>query len=453
MDAPSTSSAHPKAQVDPNFSATAQPLKSHSSALAPYFSRTRGDIRPGVFRMRRLLEACGLPFLSSKPRVLVTGTNGKGTTCAFLESALRQAGFKTGLYTSPHLVHPGERVRISGIPATEEQLERLVSKADAASQHALPDATFFELLTAVAFVAFEEAGTDIDVVEVGLGGRFDSTNVLPPTVSILTSVGLDHTEFLGPTTEAIASDKAWISRRSRPFVAGDLDDGATKGVSATLLRTGGLLIDSRDKNVLGERGLALVKASGRRLDVNLACAIAGLFALEKETGVSFADGALAQGLQSAFWPGRFDSRQVQGVEVIFDAAHNAHGFSYFENQWRLRKGSTERPIVVYGSLSDKNWSEIVANLGGFGRHIVFTSPHSPRAVPAETLASTYASLPAHSTHPSQATCETEPTLAEALLKALAAARRDGLPCVVIGSIALIGEAMERLEVNPFDAQR
>ena len=112
-----------------------------------------------------------------------------------------------------------------------------------------------------------------------------------------------------------------------------------------------------------------------------------------------------------------------------------------------------RPVVVYGSLSDKNWSEIVAHLGRFGRHIFFTKPDSPRAVPAETLASTYASLPSHSTTFANATCETEPTLAEALLKALASAGRDGLPCVVIGSIALIGEAMERLEVNPFDAQR
>lgn len=402
--------------------------------------------------MRRLLDACGLPFLATKPRLLVAGTNGKGTTCALLESALRRSGLKTGLYTSPHLVHPGERIRVSGVPVSEQQLATLVARADSAASLALPDATFFELLTAVGFIAFEDAGTDVDVVEVGLGGRLDSTNVISPTVSILTSVGLDHTEILGPTTEAIGSEKAWVSRRNRPFVLGSVDANARKGVNNTLRQTGGLCLDAWDAKHLDERGRAIALASARTLDTNLACALVALFAFEKETGLTFSDAALARGLASSFWPGRFDARRVQGVEVVFDAAHNAHGLSYFLNQWNSRRAGSPRPIVVYGSLKDKNWDEILKPLSQFACHIFFSSAESPRAVAPETLASRYHSCLAGHMEGAVATHETAPTLFEALCKAIERGKRDALPCVVIGSIALIGEAMERLEVDPFDAQ-
>jgi dihydrofolate synthase/folylpolyglutamate synthase len=410
--------------------------------------------------MRALLEACGPGVLAIKPRLLVGGTNGKGTTCAYLESALRACGLTTGLYTSPHLVHPGERVRVSGRPANEETLARLVEQVDFAAHKALPDATFFEILTAVCLLAFKEARTDVDVVEVGLGGRLDSTNVLAPTVSVLTSVGLDHTEYLGPTLFHIATEKAWISRRAKPFVTGLIDDGeALKALEGVVARTGAIRLRVDAQDALDARWKAIIAASGRSADSNLLCAAVALRAFEKEADLAFDDVDVANGLARARWPGRFDARVVEGTTVVFDAAHNSHGFRYFLGLWDASTWKGVRPVVVYGTLTDKDWRDNLAPLLSWASRIVFTRADNPRAVPAEDLAraadamvaSEATTLAASGAARRVATRTIEAELSEALRTGLSLARQDDVPCVVIGSIALLGEAMERLEVHPFDA--
>lgn len=463
-DFPSASGGRAKA---PDRAPKATPSareRASESVLAPYFSRTRGDIRPGAHRIRALLAACGFPTLSPKTRILVAGTNGKGTTCSLLESALRACGMRTGLYTSPHLVHPGERIRVAGVPSTEAQLEPVVARVDAAARTALPDATFFELLTATAFLRFEEEHTEVDVIEVGLGGRYDSTNVVAPTVSVLVSVGLDHTEMLGPDEACIAFDKAHVSRRGRPLVCGPLSANARLGLGEAVARTGARVVDASESGPLSPFALQVTSLlGGGGLDPNRRVALVALATLAREGSdpcggatLPLSECGIARGFAAAFWPGRFDVRRVRGRTIVFDAAHNAHGARYFVNTFLASPLAGTRPVFVYGSLSDKDWPEVLSTLAPVAGAFVFTEPSSPRAVPASEIAARTSGLAAfRQEHGAEAprvvACEAD--LARALDVAFHKAGEDNVACVVIGSIALLGDAMERLEVDPFDAGR
>ncbi|MBX9839054.1 MAG: hypothetical protein K2X69_12180, partial [Silvanigrellaceae bacterium] len=170
-----------------------------NSILEPYFDRVRGKIIPGAHRLQILLQDWIEEGIFQIPSVLVTGSNGKGTTCAFIESILRHHDLKTGLYTSPHLIHPNERIRINGIPISENILENNLNIIINITKERLPDASLFEILTATALLTFLKEKIDFLICEVGLGGLYDSTNSISPLVSVLTSVSLEHTDFLGKT--------------------------------------------------------------------------------------------------------------------------------------------------------------------------------------------------------------------------------------------------------------
>ncbi|MEY2988425.1 MAG: hypothetical protein RJB13_1946, partial [Pseudomonadota bacterium] len=185
-------------------------LTSFEATVAALFSRVRGHIEPGSHRMRLLLKQETLDCLQITPTVLVAGTNGKGTLCSLLEQTFRDSNLKTALYTSPHLISPTERIRINGALMNENAFINESQQAFNRAKKHLPDATFFELITAIAFEYFARNKVDVLICEVGLGGRLDSTNVTSPTVSVLTSVGLDHTEWLGKDEKSIAHEKAYI---------------------------------------------------------------------------------------------------------------------------------------------------------------------------------------------------------------------------------------------------
>jgi dihydrofolate synthase/folylpolyglutamate synthase len=189
-----------------------------TSLLKPFFNKTRGKMIPGAYRLQKLLVNWLDQGILNLPSVLITGSNGKGTTCAFIESILRASGFKTGLYTSPHLIHPAERIRINGIPINDELLETTIIEITKQADIHLPDASFFEILTAVGFLIFFKEKIDFLICEVGLGGYEDSTNATSPIVSAITSISLEHTEILGDSLYQIGKDKAFVARRNRPIV-------------------------------------------------------------------------------------------------------------------------------------------------------------------------------------------------------------------------------------------
>ncbi|NBW81537.1 hypothetical protein EBR21_07265, partial [bacterium] len=215
-------------------------LSSFESTVQSMFSRVRGHIEPGSHRMQRLVPASVLTNIETIPTILVGGTNGKGSTCALLEKAIRDSGFKTALYTSPHLVAPTERIRFDGIPIHRDKFLDAARKSFQDAQQRLPDATFFELVSATAFHLIAENPPDAFICEVGLGGRLDSTNVLSPIISVLTSIGLDHTEWLGDTEDQIAHEKIFISRRNRKIFVGSVSTLAKQGIDQGLAITGGI---------------------------------------------------------------------------------------------------------------------------------------------------------------------------------------------------------------------
>jgi dihydrofolate synthase / folylpolyglutamate synthase len=426
-----------------------------TSLLAPYFSRTRGEIMPGVHRMRLLLEKCGLSSLTNKPRLIVGGTNGKGSTCALLESALRSCGFKTGLYTSPHLIHPGERVRISGVPSEDAELAPVIEKSHHAAQSVLRDASFFEILTCAAILSFENVNTDIDIYEVGLGGRFDSTNVISPTVSVLTSVGRDHVEILGDDEASIAHDKSHIGRRNRPLIYGDISERAQLGLDVSLKKTGAIGISVarvplpekwqkiRDLTESHSHKSSLFTAGWR----NGLTVLQALNQLELQTGLSLNENAVSRGLATGFWPGRFDLRHVQGQSVLFDAAHNSHGARYFAECYKSSNFSQQKAVFLFGSLSDKDWPSVLEILRPFTKGFCFVEPTSPRAVPAEELFALAETIPSFASGVSLCF---DKNLGDGMARALKKAQQTSSPVVVVGSIALLGEVMEKWGVQPFE---
>ena len=429
--------------------------KALHSGLAPYFSRTRGDIVPGAHRLQQLLSAQANSGILEFKTILVAGTNGKGSVSALLESALDACGFKTGLYTSPHLIHPAERIRVGGISVSEKILADALEEVELSAKNHLPDATFFEISTAAALLVFQRCKIDVLVCEVGLGGHYDSTNALSPSVSVLTSVGLDHMELLGNTVREIAADKAHISRRNVPLVLGSLAPEAYQGVLSTAALTGCEIVDScklQSPKWLKIMAMAEQNA-GAWLQLNLhnlktaVCALCE-FELHLEHSLNpqslqvrrLEPERVAQGLAHTFWPGRFDARKVMGVDVIFDGAHNSHGIAYFIDQFKKSQFAARHVMVIYGSLSDKDWKSVLPQLQQLSRDFVFTQPDSPRAVD-----------PLLFLNHLDAACRThlEKQVADALKVGLERASEQNAVLVLTGSLVLVGECFERLNIDPF----
>ncbi|HVP39337.1 MAG TPA: Mur ligase family protein [Candidatus Saccharimonadales bacterium] len=408
------------------------------SPLARLYRLERRGPHWGLAGIRRLLEWCGHPE-RRYPAVLVGGTNGKGSTAAALERILREAGYRTGLYTSPHLVDFGERVRVDGraIPAARlaALLRRFAPRGERGGH------SFFEVATALALRHFADAQVDIAVLEVGLGGRLDSTNAVLPEVSVLTGVSLEHTEYLGNTLAGIAREKAGIVRRGRPAVVGGRGRARELLAAAAAARGARVVIAQRAARLRllsqDPAGMELELPSGARLRTalvgrhqisNLECAAAAALALR---GRGFALDSLhvARGLAAVRWPGRFEWLARRGV--VLDVAHNPEAAVAFARTWREVFG---RPAVgVLGMLKDKDAAGVARRLRCCARLLVATAPATERALPAAALARALG----------RARHRVEPDVAAALRHALAA-RRPGEPVFVTGSLYTVGEAIPLL---------
>jgi len=363
----------------------------------------RYGMRPGLESIRALLAAVGNPERALAV-VHVGGTNGKGSTAAMIEAGLRAAGKRTGLYTSPHLLRFTERIAIDGREIDRARVAELAARVLAvAGEH-----TFFDVATAMALLAFAEARVDVAVLEVGLGGRLDSTNVIErPLAAVVSSVGRDHTDVLGETLPLIAREKAGIWKRGVPALFACEDEAAARVLDEEAERAGATPIErfGRDFDDAALPALALGGAHQRR---NAALARRAL----ELVGV---DGrAIAEGLANVRWPGRLERLSAN---VLVDAAHNEEGARALAAAWPAGDWT-----LVVGVVADKDARAIVAPLVARASRVIVTAPPSLRALPPAELAKLVPGA----------------TVAPDLATALALA--DGEKVVVAGSIFLVGEA-------------
>jgi dihydrofolate synthase/folylpolyglutamate synthase len=351
----------------------------------------------GLDRMSALLEALGEPHRAGA-FVHVAGTNGKGSTCALIESGLRAAGVRTGLYTSPHLVTPVERIRISGQPVGEDEFAGAFDRVHAAAERLMAQGvleahpTYFETVTAMAFLLFRERGAEITVLEVGLGGRLDATNVVAPRLAVITPVDFDHESFLGKGLETIASEKAGILKRGAPAVfaaqrpeAEGVLEAAAAALGIEPLRTSRWRVSELALSAWGSSFLA----SGPR-EVRIECPLAGehqienaLTALTVLETLQVPEKAIREGIRATRWPGRLERVATQ-PDIILDGAHNPAGARALA-RYIERFFAGRRVWLIYGAMRDKAVAEMAGTLFPLVQEVILTAPAQPRAVRPEVL--------------------------------------------------------------------
>ena len=369
------------------------------SAVQSLFARTAHGIKPGLEVTIALLEKLGNPHKSLKC-IHVAGTNGKGSVCAMIESVLRASGFKTGLYTSPHLLRFNERFRVSGREIPDPVLEKLIADVETAAQSLTTrPATFFEISTAMAFEYFKREKVDYAVIETGMGGRWDATNVIQPLLSIITRIDIDHTEYLGASIEKIAGEKAGIIKPRVPVICGPMPVEAESVMYKEALEKKAPILGSDDavffQCLEKRRDDQLINIeTGLHEYPNIRLPLAGNFQLEN-CGIAVAaleDLAemenirlqMKRGLESVKWPGRFQLLQAK-PPVLYDGAHNVCGaralfetlgetFPTFENG------------LLFSFMKDKDVEGILKTLApAVGKAWALTLP-SDRAMKAEEIA-------------------------------------------------------------------
>jgi dihydrofolate synthase/folylpolyglutamate synthase len=391
-------------------------------ALEALYGLERRRDKLGLDGTRALLAALGDPHRRFRA-VHVAGTNGKGTTCAYVERALREAGHRTGLFTSPHLVDFRERIRVDGRWADEGWLFRTLRRIG--ESPAGSDRTFFEVATALGFAWFAEQGVEWAVVEVGLGGRLDTTNVLEPAVCAITSIGLDHTEILGGTLEAVAYEKAGILKPGVPAAIGPALPAAARVAI---------------ERVAEARGVPLVAAAGggpfRDDDRAVARSVLEVLA---GRGVRLPAEAVARGLAAARWPGRLEP-SAREPRLWWDGAHNGEAAGALAAAWRAAGHPAPRALVLATSR-DKDLDAILAPLATLapGAHLVAARSRSERAQEPGRIAerARHHRFEAHLAH----------EVAPACRQALALAGPGGW-VLLTGSLFAVGEAMEHFGGAP-----
>jgi dihydrofolate synthase/folylpolyglutamate synthase len=327
----------------------------------------------GLERMQAACARFGNPEQAFQA-IHVAGTNGKGTVCAFTASMARAGGRRVGMYTSPHLNRFAERIQIDGAPIEDVQLVRLLNQVlDAA-----PDLTFFEVATLAAFLAFREAGVELAVLEVGLGGRLDATNVIPPPViAAITRVSFDHMAELGDTLAQIAAEKAGIIKPGSSVVLGKIHPEARAVIEAKIQSVGARLVPLGTPEPIPGAPLAYPRIA--LVGSNLAVAVT----IGRELGIT--PELLAQGLEATQWPGRNELLHRNGQELtLLDCAHNPDGavaLSHALDPSVLGEIESRREIaLVFGALNTKNWRAMLRRLENVAGHRVYVAPPVAKAV-------------------------------------------------------------------------
>jgi dihydrofolate synthase / folylpolyglutamate synthase len=354
----------------------------------------------GLETISKVAEALGNPQRACR-FVHVAGTNGKGSTCAMIESALRAAGIRTGLYTSPHLAEPTERIQIAGVPVTAAEFAQAFDIVHSVSEGLIRDGvlenhpTYFETVTAMAFVLFERMRAETVVLEVGLGGRLDATNIVTPALSVITRVDFDHEALLGRSIEAIASEKAGILKPCVPAVFAPQRPEAEATLRQRAAVTGSAIFPAADWSVedcdLDPRGSSfLLRRREGEDEFRVRCPLAGRHQVENALTAAIAlwklgipKEAIEQGIASTRWPGRLELISSD-PEIILDGAHNPSGaralVDYIQRFYGGRKIT-----LIYGAMRDKAVVEMAGILFPAADTVIVTSPQQERATRPETI--------------------------------------------------------------------
>ena len=422
----------------------------YRAAIAALAARTTHGVRLGLDRTRALLGTCGSPH--EKLRAFhVAGTNGKGSTCATLDAVLQRMGFRVGRYSSPHLIDFTERVLINGASVSEStvlswleqhwyDIERL-------------GATFFEATTVMAFDLFVQAGVDVAVVEVGLGGRLDSTNVLTPLVAAVTAIGLDHREYLGESLTEIALEKAGIFKPGVPAVIGEREPAVIETLVAAAHRAGAsrvvvaqealplrsVSLTSRGTEIVFDDGNATLSLTSSLLGTHQAQNVATAVAVLRAAGAEFTPSEATQ--RDAVRQTRLAGRFQRVGPWLFDVAHNPDGITTVVQS--VRAMSLVRPLAaVVCVLSDKDWRGMLDALLPVLDSVWLT--HAPTAPESRRWSLEDAVTHARSHAGDRCVVHAEPDFALALDRA----KHDAKTVLVTGSFHTVGDAMQRLEIDP-----
>lgn len=390
-------------------------------------------------RIAKVLKVFGNP--QDRLRVIhIAGTNGKGSVCAFLSSILQEAGYKAGLYTSPHLIDVTERLQIGRENINRKEFTEILGEVKSVSESLRIKLTYFEILTAVAYIYFDREKVNIAIIETGMGGRLDATNVVRnPLVSVITNVDYDHTEYLGNTLAKIAREKAAIIKDHGIVVTAATQPEVLAVIKAQCRKKNSKLIRA-DKKVkipaLWDLGL-----KGWHQKKNAACAIAAVRALQGQ-GVKVSERAIKQGLEKAFWPGRLELFKVfttnhEPRTVLLDGAHNPAGTRTLVENIKSNIFSYKQLICVFGVLKDKDYQAMISQLGPLFDIAILTQPLSERALAVEKM------MPLWREYLAQVNIYQKAPIGQALKKALALAGQRDLICVT-GSLYTVGEARKIL---------
>lgn len=363
----------------------------YDETLAHIFSRGRFGMKPGLERVTELLSRLGNPQRNLQT-VQIAGTNGKGSTGAFLSSIMTRAGYRTAFFSSPHLSRFSERFRINDVEIAEAVLHRVAERV----LRAAPDeTTFFEIVTAIALLCFAEEGVDLAVIEAGMGGRSDATNVVQSLLSIITPISLDHCDYLGGTLSEIAREKAGIIKPGKPVVIASQEGPLLNQLLCAAEEAGSpAYAYGRDFHAeAGERGVSYhsgpfslpdlrLSLKGRFQAENASSAIAAARLLG-ETGFRVTEDALRKGVASSVWPGRLEL--FEGVpRMLLDGAHNPAGAVALRRS--LADFRYDRLILLFGAMADKSWQETLMQLLPLADLLVAVQPRIDRALAADELA-------------------------------------------------------------------
>jgi len=404
------------------------------------------EVKPGLERTRYLLERLGEPHKKIKA-VHVGGTNGKGSVVQLIAAVLQEAGFKVGVYTSPHLVDLRERVRINAELIAESELMGLTEELRPIAEEMKDKPTQFEFLTALALLYFVRKAVDFAVIEVGLGGRFDATNVIEPFISVITNVEWDHMDLLGNSLEKIAWEKAGIIKAKTPIVTAEIKAEPLKVIEAECAQKGAELfranwgrVIERDFNwdwqEFAVDGLGTVKLRllGSFQRANLAVALKTLEALNEKCVLGISKSVLIKGFEKAYWPGRFEVIR-KAPYVVLDGAHNSHAMAALKQdleRYAEKYLKNRKRWLLFGCMRDKEVEKICEIIFPVFDEIILTKPDYYRACEPNRLKTIATKLNV------KATCAV--AVKDGFKYAVERMGRRDLLCVT-GSLYLVGELM------------
>ena len=403
--------------------------------------------KPGLERISELCRALGHP--EDKLRfVHVAGTNGKGSFCSMLDSVLRAAGYRVGLYTSPYILEFGERMRVDGKNIAPEVLAEITERVKPIADAMEDKPTEFELITAIAFEFFASAGVDVVILEAGLGGRLDSTNVIKdPLLSVITGIALDHTAILGDTVAAIAREKAGIIKDGAPVLFGGEDEDAEAVIREVASERGSKFFKvdyaalaicnfSLGGSIFTYKNFhnAKIKLLGEYQPRNASIVIDAVNIL-RSRGLKIDDDAIYEGLSKAEWHARFEILSENPL-VIFDGAHNPQGIESAVKSIESYFGK-RKVFAITGVLADKDYQRIATSLARIAERAYTMTPDNPRALSAEIWAEVLA-LRGVETYP-------KGSIGEAVTAAIEEAEEANTPVVCLGSLYTYGDVVAAIK--------